>query len=168
MNTFDLLKDSLERIKENVAAAAEGLNADQLSYRPGGTGNSIAWLLWHLARVQDAQIADVAGTEQVWTSQGWFGRFGLPFGPESHGYGMSGDDVAKVRVEDPQLLVDYYDAAHARTVEYLSGLSEADLDKVVDEAWDPPVILGVRIISVIDDDAQHVGQAAYVRGLLPS
>ncbi|GAB6901815.1 mycothiol transferase [Kineosporia succinea] len=167
MNTSELLKDSLDRVKENVAAVAQGLTADQLAHRPNGTGNSIAWLLWHLARVQDAQIADVAGTDEVWASQGWHERFGLPFEITEHGYGMSSDDVARVRVDDPQLLVDYYDAAHARTLEYLSGLSDADLDRVVDDAWDPPVTLGVRLVSIVDDDAQHVGQAAYVRGLLP-
>ncbi len=56
---------------------------------------------------------------------------------------------------------------HARTAEFVAGLSAADLDRVVDESWDPPVTLGVRLVSVVDDDAQHAGQAAYVRGLLP-
>jgi hypothetical protein len=44
-------------------------------------------------------------------------------------------------------------------------VTPADLDRVVDKRWDPPVTLGVRLVSVVDDDAQHVGQAAYVRGL---
>ena len=57
---------------------------------------------------------------------------------------------------------------HARTVAHLAGLSEADLDRVVDERWDPPVTLGVRLVSVISDDLQHAGQAAYLRGLVTS
>ncbi len=47
-----------------------------------------------------------------------------------------------------------------------SGLQPADLDVVVDERWDPPVTLGVRLVSVVNEVNQHVGQAAYVRGLL--
>jgi hypothetical protein len=46
------------------------------------------------------------------------------------------------------------------------SLSEADLTRVVDRNWDPPVTVSVRLVSVIADDLQHVGQAAYVRGIL--
>lgn len=168
MNTAEVLKDAFERVRESVAEVAEGLSAQQLAYRPNGDGNSIGWLLWHLTRVQDDHVAGVAGTEQVYTEQGWAKRFGLPFEDSAIGYGQSGDEVAQVRVEDPQLLVGYYEAVHARTLEYLAGLGDADLDRVVDDNWDPPVTLGVRLISVMNDDTQHVGQAAYVRGILPS
>ena len=167
MNTAELLTDGFERVKESVAQVAEGLTAEQLAHRPGGTGNSIGWLLWHLTRVQDDHVAEVAGTEQVWTSEGWVERFGLPFEPGAIGYGQSSREVSQVRVESGDLLVGYYDAVHARTLEYLAGLKEADLDRVVDERWDPPVTLGVRLVSVLNDDTQHIGQAAYVRGILP-
>ena len=71
-----------------------------------------------------------------------------------------------VRPTGPKVLTDYYQAVHERTAAYLGGLKAADLDKIVDEAWDPPVTLGVRLVSMLNDDTQHVGQAAYVRGLL--
>lgn len=80
------------------------------------------------------------------------------------GYGQSADDVAAVRVE-AGLLAGYYDAVHERTLGYLSGLTDAELDRIVDESWDPPVTLGVRLASVLSDDLQHAGQASYVRGL---
>ncbi|MCD5310252.1 mycothiol transferase [Kineosporia babensis] len=166
MNTAELLEDGYERVRESLAQVASGLSAEQLAHRPGGTGNSIGWLLWHLTRVQDDHVADVAGTEQVYTAQGFARRFDLPFDDKDHGYGHTSEQVAQVRVADPQLLVDYYEAVHAHTLQYVAGLKDADLDRIVDEAWDPPVTLGVRLISVMDDDAQHVGQAAYIRGLL--
>jgi uncharacterized damage-inducible protein DinB len=166
MNTAELLTDGFGRVPELVAATARGLSAEQLAQRPNGTGNSLAWLLWHLARVEDAQVADVAGTEPVYTAQGFAKRFDLPFEDSAHGYGMSSADVDKVRVQDPQLLVDYYHAVSAQTREYLAGQSDADLDRVVDAHWDPPVTLGVRLISVLADVTQHIGQAAYVRGIL--
>ena len=166
MNTSELLTDALERVRESVTATAEGLSADQLAHRPNGTGNSIGWLLWHLARVQDDHVAQVAGTEQVWTSKGWAARFALPFEDKAIGYGQSSDEVSQVRVE-AGLLTGYYEAVHARTLEYVGGLTDADLDEVVDRRWDPPVTLGVRLNSVVNDDTQHAGQAAYVRGILP-
>jgi hypothetical protein len=48
----------------------------------------------------------------------------------------------------------------------LAGLPDGELDRVVDRRWDPPVTMGVRLISIADDCLQHVGQASYLRGLL--
>jgi uncharacterized damage-inducible protein DinB len=161
-----LLTDSFSRIGEEVHAAVDGLSAEQLAFRVDPEANSIGWLVWHLSRVQDDHVAGVAGSEQVWTAQGWVERFGLPFPVHAIGYGHSSDDVAAVQVKSPELLTGYYDAVAARTAEYVGGLTDADLDRVVDEAWDPPVTQGVRLVSVIDDCAQHAGQAAFVRGIL--
>lgn len=167
MNGIEVLLDGLGRVRENVHAAVADLTADQLALRSGGDANSIAWLVWHLTRVQDDHVAEVAGLEQVWTAQGWVDRFALPLNRLSTGYGHSSADVAAVRVDPPELLTGYHDAVHDRTVGHLRGLTDADLDRVVDERWHPPVTLGVRLVSVVDDDAQHVGQAALLRGLLP-
>jgi uncharacterized damage-inducible protein DinB len=161
-----VLTDSFSRIGEEVHAAVEGLSAEQLAYRVDAEANSIGWLVWHLTRVQDDHVAGVAGTEQVWTKQGWVERFGLPFPTHAIGYGHTSEDVAAVRVHSPDLLTGYYDDVAARSAEYVGGLTDADLDRVVDEAWDPPVTLGVRLVSVIGDDLQHAGQAAFVRGVL--
>lgn len=165
MTPAELLIESLERVLESGRTVVDGLTPDQLAARPAPDANSIGWLVWHLARVQDDHVADVAGTEQVWTAQGYADRFGLPFEVGDIGYGHSSEQVGRVRA-DAELLASYLSAVHAQTVSYLRGLSADDLDRVVDERWDPPVTLGVRLVSVVNDDTQHVGQAAYVRGLL--
>ncbi|OXM68855.1 mycothiol transferase [Amycolatopsis vastitatis] len=168
MNVADLLADGFGRVQGTVHAAVEGLSAEQLRTRPGDEANSIAWLVWHLTRVQDDHVADVAGTEQVWTGQDWLSRFGLPFPAADTGYGHRPADVEAVRVDGPDLLTGYYDAVHEQTLRFVAGLEADALDRIVDKAWDPPVSLGVRLISVLDDDIQHAGQAMYVRGLLES
>jgi uncharacterized damage-inducible protein DinB len=165
MDTSGLLADMFDRIQEEVHAAVDGLDAADLAWRPDPGANSIAWLVWHLTRVQDDHVAEVAGRPQAWTEDGWYDRFDLPFGPADHGYGQSSEQVEAVRVESPKLLTGYHDAVHDRTVAYVGSLSDDDLDRVVDTNWDPPVTLGVRLVSVIADDLQHVGQAAYVAGL---
>lgn len=165
MNTSELLIDAYGRIQEEVHGIVAGLDEKTLATRPDGTGNSIGWLIWHLTRVQDDHLADAGGHEQVWTAGGWHGQFGLPFDASATGYGQSGDEVAQVQVPG-ELLTGYYDAVHARTVQFLKTLSDDDLNRIVDRHWDPPVTLGVRLISVVGDDLQHVGQAAYVKGLL--
>ena len=168
MTTAELLADALSRVREVVHAATTGLTPEQIAFRPGPAANSIGWLIWHLTRVQDDHVSDVAGTEQVWTAGDWAERFGLPFEAEETGWGHSTEQVGLTRVGSPDLLTGYYDAVQASTLRFVHTLTDGDLDRIVDERWDPPVSLGVRLISVIDDDAQHAGQAAYVRGLLPS
>jgi uncharacterized damage-inducible protein DinB len=151
MDVAGLLRDLFDRVATDVHGAVEGLDLDALTHRVDGTANSISWLVWHLTRVQDDHVAEVAGTEQVWTADGWAQRFGLPFDDGAIGYGQGSDEVG---------------AVHARTLQYVDGLVEADLDRVVDRRWDPPVTLGVRLVSVADDDMQHAGQAAFVRGIV--
>lgn len=165
MEIHELLIDAYGRVHERVLPTVGGLTVDELAWRPDPHANSIAWLVWHLARVEDDHVAAAAGHEQVWTAEGWADRFGLPFPPSAHGYGHTSDEVGRVVVA-ADLLVGYHEAVHDRSVGYLSGLRPADLDRVVDDRWDPPVTLGVRLVSVVDDGAQHIGQAAYVRGLL--
>jgi hypothetical protein len=142
-----------------------GLTVDDLAWRPDPEANSIAWLVWHLTRIEDDHVADVAGEEQAWTAEGWADRFGLPFAPGEHGYGMTSADVDQVRVSG-DLLAGYYDAVAARTAAFVITLEPDDLDRVVDERWDPPVTLGVRLVSVVNEVNAHLGQAQYVRGLL--
>jgi hypothetical protein len=169
VRSTDLLLYAYEQVQELLRPAVEGLNADELAYRPTPRANSLAWLAWHLARIQDSQIAEVAGRPEVWTTEGFYDRFGLPFDASATGYGFTPEQVSAVRVSSPDLLLEYAAAVHERTAEFLRGLSDDDLDRVVDESYDPPVTLGVRLVSVLSDDLQHVGQAGYVRGsLLPS
>ncbi|MFI5966869.1 DinB family protein [Streptomyces asoensis] len=168
MHAKDILIDGYDRIREEVHAAVEGLGPDELAARPAAGANSIAWLVWHLTRVQDDHLADAFGLDQVWTAQDWEKRFGLDLPRRDTGYGHDAEQVAEVRVADGGLLTGYHDAVHAQSLTALRALTAADLERVVDERWDPPVTLGVRLVSVLSDDLQHVGQAAYVRGLLQS
>ncbi|KQS09115.1 DUF664 domain-containing protein [Curtobacterium sp. MCLR17_007] len=165
MTPSEVLIEAFSRVPETVSRAVDGLSEDQLAARPAAGANTLAWLAWHIARGQDAQIADLAGSEQVWTADGWYDRFGLPFPAEALGYGMSRDDVGRVRAS-AALLTGYLDAVHERTVAYLRTLGPDDLDPVVDDAWDPPVTAGSRIVSILNDCTQHAGQAGYARGLL--
>ena len=140
--------------------------SDTLHERPGGTGNSIAWLLWHVARMQDLQIADLAGTEQQWGQ--WQERFGLPNGNDDIGYGHTSEQVDALRIEDPALLAEYHHEVTLATARYLQTVDEAELEREVDQRWDPPVTAGIRLVSIQGDCLQHLGQAAYVKGLLGS
>ncbi|MER6404324.1 DUF664 domain-containing protein [Streptomyces viridosporus] len=168
MHAKDILIDGFGRVREEVHAAVEGLDPDDLGFRPVSGANSVAWLVWHLTRIQDDHVADSFGLDQVWLSRGWEERLGLGLPRRDTGYGHDPAQVAEVRVDSADLLTGYHDAVHEQTLGALRALTAKDLERIVDERWDPPVSLGVRLVSVLSDDLQHVGQAAYVRGLLQS
>lgn len=167
MNTAELLVEAYGRIAQEVPAVLDGLDgADDpvLTFRVDPEANTVAWLVWHLSRVQDDHLAGVSDAEQVWTAQGFAERFALPFADDAIGYGQSPQEAGQVRVAAADLLA-YHRAVHERSVEYLGGITDDELDRVVDRDWDPPVTLAVRLVSVLSDALQHVGQAAYVRGV---
>ncbi|BBZ00950.1 hypothetical protein MCHIJ_03870 [Mycolicibacterium chitae] len=162
----ELLRDAFTRLVEHSDELTDGLTDEVSFYRPTEDANSIAWLIWHSARGQDLQVADIAGVEQVWTSEGWVDRFGLDLPRADMGYGHSSAEVAKVRVS-ADLLAAYYQAVHAMTLDYVTSLTDEELGRIVDDNWDPPVTASVRLVSIVDDCAQHLGQAAYLRGIAP-
>jgi hypothetical protein len=167
MTSIDVLTDAFQRVRDAVHPAVNGLSREELTFRPSPQSNSIVWLVWHLTRIQDDHVAGLDGLGQVWTAGGWVDRFDLPLDVSDTGYGHDADQVAAV-VADARLLLDYFEEVHAKTLQFLGSLAEADLSRVVDERWNPPVTAGVRLVSVIGDDLQHVGQAAYIRGMLPT
>lgn len=165
MDAIGVLVDGFERVGPRARACLDGVDDEGLTWRIEPGTNTLAWLVWHMAREQDAQVAGLAGGEQVWTAGGWFERFALPFGPRAMGYGQSAEEVALV-VAPADLLLDYLDAATEATLAYLATLGDDDLDEVVDTRWDPPVTRGVRLVSILGDDLEHLGQAEFVRGVL--
>jgi len=160
----ELLRDSFTRLVEHVDALTDDLTEEVAIFRPTATANSIAWLIWHSARVQDAQLCEIAGREDVWLRDGWVDRFGLDLPRDDTGYGHDPDDVGKVRAA-ADLLAGYYHAVHKTTLEYIASVTPEELSRIVDERWTPPVTASARLVSIIDDCAQHLGQAAYVRGI---
>ncbi|MFD8961773.1 DinB family protein [Streptomyces anulatus] len=166
MNTAGMLAEAFDRVGETVHAAVEGLTPDDLNARVDAGVNSISWLIWHLTRVQDDHIADAAGTGQIWLTEGWADRFGLPFDATATGYGHSSAEVAAVRVDSAEPLLGYFDAVHERTLDFVAGLEGHALDRIVDQGWSPPVTLGVRMIRVIDEEIKKAGKEDLVRGML--
>src|SRR5581483_4540105 len=159
------LQDLYGRIPDRVRHAVDGLDPDQLVWAPKPGANHSGWLVWHLTRVQDHHVSELLDDEQLYLRDGWAERLGCRPDPQDHGYGHSPEDVANVRPPSAELLVQYYEAVHARTMAFVDALGDDDLDRVVDRRWDPPVTMRVRLVSVADDDLEHAAQAAYLRGL---
>ena len=165
MASSDVLVDAFERIRDAVYPAVNGLSVQQLAFRPDGESNSIAWLVWHLTRIQDDHVTGLHGGTQAWTAGGWSSS-SLSARPRRHRLRPRARRCGQGHPPTPPLLLGYFEEVHEKTVAYLRAVSDADLEQVIDASWDPPVTIGVRLVSVIADDLQHVGQAAYVRGVV--
>ena len=166
MQTRDVLSDAYGRIQEIVHRSADGLDAEGLAFRPEADANSIAWLVWHLTRIQDHHLSEIAGRDQAWTADEWAVRLGMKADPDETGFGHTSEQVAAVRPAGPRDVLAYHDAVAARTQQYLSTVDDEELDRVIDRSYDPPVSVGVRLVSVISDNLQHAGQAQYLRGIV--
>ena len=162
----ELLVELFGRVTEHVHEAVDGLDPDALVTPPADGVNPVGWLVWHLTRVQDHHISAILNQDQLWVSGDWARRFGVAADPDNTGYDHSWTEVLSIRPESADVLVEYYQAVFARTRDLLDRTAAADLDQIVDQHFNPPVTLGVRLVSIADDDIQHAGQAVYARGIL--
>ena len=162
-----LLTDAYSRVVDALAEVLNGLGREDLDRQPTPDTNSIGWLAWHLTRVQDDHVSDLMGEQQLYIKDGWHARFDRPADPKDVGWGHTLAQVAAFRSPDPQTFLDYHRAVFERTKGFVARLKPADYDRELNEPWYQPVpTVGVRLVSVVADGLQHVGQAAYVRGLL--
>jgi len=159
-----LLLGIFERASGNLEKAIDGLTQDDLNHLPNPDCNSIGWLIWHLTRVQDLAISDLIGKEQRWIVEKWYSKFSRNPDPNDWGVGHSSEDVSNFQSPDSKTLLGYYYAVLKQTKEYIDKLSIAELGREIDNPRSPTV--GLRLAGIINDNIQHVGQVAYLRGML--
>jgi hypothetical protein len=160
--------DLFLRIAHDVEQVLEGLNEEELPHHPDPNGNSIGWLVRHLTRSHDRNISELAGQKQLWITEGWSVQFGRPPDPAETGFGHIREDAKAFRAPNGRMLLNYNQAVVERIREYmLHTLSEGELDR---EAYSPTFqntwSVRRRLLGILSEGLQHVGQAAYVRGLL--
>jgi len=167
MTGNNLLTDGYGRIVQMLERVLNGLSQDDLNEQPRPDCNSIGWLAWHLTRVQDDHIAGLMGEEQLWISEGWHAKFNRAPERKDIGFGHTSEQVAAFKSPDVETFLGYHHAVLERSQRYISSLSSSDFDRELNEPrFQPLPTVGVRLVSVLGDSLQHVGQAAYVRGLL--
>lgn len=168
MRWQQLLIETYKRLSKEYEDILDGLTPEDLHKRPAPDANTIGWLLWHTARSLDRTIGDVIIGEQLWTRDKWYEKFGRKPDPNETGWGHSFEEAGKFRVPDINMLIDYQRAVVEVSVDYLGRLTEKELDRECPLSTHPGAKMPAdgRIIGNINDCFQHVGQAAYVRGLL--
>ncbi len=168
MEWQQLIIDIFMRISQDLEQVLDGLTVDDLNQRPRPDCNSIGWLAWHLTRSHDRNISELMEQEQLWIRDKWHAKFNRAPDPAETGFGYSSEDVSTFRSQDGKTLLEYHHAVLELAKRYISGtLSETELKR---ESASPTfgnvATVRRRLVGVVNDGLQHVGQAAYVRGLL--
>ena len=164
MEFQQLLVWVFKRVSEVLEKALEGLTKDELRYMPTTDCNSIGWLTWHLTRAQDSIISRFMEKEQLWISDKWYSKFNRSADSTDSGVGHSSEEVSNFQSPDTKTLLDYHHAVLKQTDEYINRLSTSELEREVDNLSRPTV--GLNLAALISDNLQHVGQIAYLRGML--
>jgi hypothetical protein len=166
MEAKDIVIDALERIRSILHRTLAGLTLDEIQRQPTPDSNSIAWLTWHLTRVQDNGISGLFDQEQAWISQGWHAQFAMAPDPDNEGQGHTAEQVAAFRAPSIQTLLDYHDSVSTRSKHFVAGLTPAGFNRELNEPqYQPRPTVGVRLVSILSDNLQHAGQVAYLRGV---
>lgn len=165
MNVSDFVTDAMNTVRGSVVLTLDGLSPEQINQRPADESNPVGWIIWHMARMQDRGMSALTGAPQLWTSGGWHDRYGMPADPDDTGMGHDASQVSAFKAPDATTLISHYDAVLQITLDYLPNLKESDLDQII-ETPPPAATVGARLLSVVNGNLQHVGQAGYVRGLI--
>lgn len=166
MDALDILSEAAKRPFEAADRLRPHLTSEVLNGHPAGHPNSVAWLLWHTGREIDMQVATLTGGGEVWKRSNYDERLKLGEIGATLGFGHSDNEARAIETDDAEALLQYLEESSESLIHYINSLSEDELDHVIDSDWDPPVTRGVRLVSIIDDAAQHIGQAAYAVGAL--
>ena len=170
MEWQQLIIDFFVRISQELERVVSGLTIEDLNQQPNPDCNSIGWLAWHLTRSHDRNLSELARKQQLWVKDKWHAKFNRAPDPTDTGFNHSPDDVRAFRSPDGKTILEYHNAVLELAKQYIdNNLSENDLKRRVKS----PTLKNVatvrrRLLGIISEGLQHVGQAAYVRGLLNS
>jgi len=133
MSLVKAIAESLSGLHAQWNEAVEDLTPEQLVWRPQGPksqGNHIAFTAWHYVRTEDNIVRFILQDRRptVWIEGGWDQKFGLD--RVAQGTGWTPEQAAAFRLPMPDWM-EYQRAVWQDCEEYLSKLSEADLEKSV-------------------------------------
>ncbi|WP_422742741.1 DinB family protein [Micromonospora sp. WMMD754] len=162
-----LVRGLVHRTQRELLAVLDGLEPDLLDRAAKAGTNSIGWLLWHLTRSHDRNISELRGSQQVWLSDGWHARFGRGADPSDTGYRHSRAEAAAFQSPAPELVVAYHRAVVDMIDHYLDAASLDELSRrVASPTLGDTATVQDRLVGLLADGLQHVGQAALLRGML--
>ena len=164
MEVKEILIRSLNESWRYLIQATDGLTQEEIGWAPAPHCNSIAFILCHVARVEDVWINSVIRiTTWVYTDQGWREKLGIP--AREMGFGYTEEQLKAWPVPKLEDLMGYASAVHKNTLAVLKSLTPEMLLEVP-RPDNPEQTTGVILAHLITEVALHAGQIDYLRGVL--
>jgi uncharacterized damage-inducible protein DinB len=166
MNAFkEAVRSGLEEYLQGLRSVLEGLTSPEARWQPTLHTNHIAWLVWHMARVEDAWVnRRLRGTTEVWVAEGWADRFGMDH--DSVGAGQTIEEIRAMPDIPLTDLMTYFDAVRTITRQYLDQVTDEELWREYQHPRRGSVT-GVWIVGhLLVEESQHTGQVALIRGMM--
>jgi len=163
MEAKEIILKSLEESQEYLNKALDRLTEEEIAWAPGAESNSIAFILWHVARTEDTWVNGVIqGENEIYDAGGWQERLGTP--PKESGYSYTKEQLQAWPVPKLELLRGYADSVREKTMAVLQSITAEKLSETVGTG---PVrdTRGVILAHLITEIALHVGQIHYLHGL---
>ena len=161
----DAIKSGLAEYMAGLKKAVDGLTPAELRWQPTLASNPISWIVWHMARVEDRWVNRVLrGGVELWISDGWHEKFGMS--EEAHGFGETADQVRAMPDVAMSDLLDYFDAVRQSTLAHLEQMTPLELGTT----YPHPRLTGITgawiLGHILVEESQHLGQVAYIRGMI--
>ena len=156
--------ETVGRADVTLKRAMEGLTDAELRQQVAGPqSNPIGWLVWHLTRTRDSIVANFSGTKTLWETE-WAAKLGMDANPPQY----KPEDVHTFDPKSVDLLMGFFGAVEKHTADIVGKLNDADLERMVQPMVQgrPPASVAARLGVILNDNIQHIGQVAYLRGML--
>ena len=163
MDFKDIVHKGFDQFLEELKKSLETLTPEERRFQPSPDSHHIDFVVWHMARVEDDWVQRFAQQNPtVWQRDDWHTRFGMP--ERESGFGYSPEQVRDLPTFDMDQMLEYFDAVRVDTNAFLDAMSESDLS-TEPHPRRPGVTLMDMWGHVMIEEAEHLGQVAYIRGI---
>ncbi len=162
MQATEVMLRSLEQSQGYVDRALTGLTAQEFAWKPSPECNSIAFIVWHTARVEDFMVNRlIQRGKEIYEPEGWREKLGTP--PDA-GYQYTVEKLQAWPVPDMETLRGYARAVREKTIAFIKSANDAKLAEVPRPDRSPDTI-GIILGRITTEIALHAGQVCYLRGV---
>ena len=160
------IDSGLNEAFEKLERTLDGLSEDEFHWRPALESNTIDWMVWHMARVEDNWInTRLRETVSIWDRDGWGER--IDVGESGNGYGQTAEEIRATPAFDVPLVMEYYRAVRKGTTDYFENeMQVEDLKKEVTHSRYDPISYAWVLGHLLCEEAEHLGQIEYLRGMM--
>ena len=162
MQAKELTLRFLNQSQENLTKSLDGLTQEEVAWSPGAECNNIAFIFWHISRVEDFFVNRVIQRQkELYDVEGWQQKLGTP----DKAYQLTLEELQEWPVPKLEVLFGYANAVREKTLSFVQSIPNEHLSELA-RPERPPDTIGDILSNLVFEIQLHVGQIAYLHGML--